>query len=233
MDKRFGLPSIDAPAFDLMVTDPPYGIKYKKPSGLGTNPKINWDTDTVLYDDQLTGDQYYAWCRLWMDQALRTCNNVVFTPGNPNLRWWLEQYNPYDVLVWIKRNTQSGGRSAWFQRHEYILVMRKTHPKKYSESFFDIPTHSGFMNDHKFIHPAPKTLKFWQVLIGKLTPASVVDPFLGSGTTAEVCEILGIPWVGFEIMEEFAPDIERRIARGIKKRKQQNLERFVNGDKKN
>lgn len=233
MDLDYGLPSFKDRAWGLSVTDPPYGIKYKKPSGLGENPKIDWDTDTTLYDDSLVGEAYYEWCTIWMDELLRVADNVVFTPGNPNLKFWLNEFDPYDILVWIKRNTQSGGKGAWLLRHEFILIMRKNYPNKYTESIFDIPTHSGFLTADKYIHPAPKTLKFWKRLIMGPKPRSVVDPFLGSGTTAQICEQMGIPWVGYEKMEAFAPDIDRRIKRGIKDHQQQNLMGFINGNTKN
>jgi DNA modification methylase len=50
---------------------------------------------------------------------------------------------------------------------------------------------------------------------------------MGSGTTAEVCETLGIPWLGYEIMEEYAPDIQLRIQRGIKKHQQSFLTSYI------
>jgi DNA modification methylase len=47
-----------------------------------------------------------------------------------------------------------------------------------------------------------------------LKPKSVLDPFLGSGTTAEVCSQLKVSWLGFEIKVEYKADIEKRISFG-------------------
>ena len=41
----------------------------------------------------------------------------------------------------------------------------------------------------------------------------VLDPFLGSGTTAVVCERLGRRWIGCEINSEYAAMAEKRIQR--------------------
>ena len=38
----------------------------------------------------------------------------------------------------------------------------------------------------------------------------VLDPFLGSGTTGEVCQELGRNWIGFELNEANGPLIEKR-----------------------
>jgi hypothetical protein len=34
-------------------------------------------------------------------------------------------------------------------------------------------------------------------------PCTVIDPFLGSGTTAEAAEVLGRQWVGYEINPDY------------------------------
>jgi len=39
--------------------------------------------------------------------------------------------------------------------------------------------------------------------------------FLGSGTTAQVCESLGIRWVGFETNLQYRRDIRNRIREGM------------------
>lgn len=41
-------------------------------------------------------------------------------------------------------------------------------------------------------------------------PSVVLDPFIGSGTTGEVCQDLGRAWLGFDLNDEYAPLIEKR-----------------------
>lgn len=51
---------------------------------------------------------------------------------------------------------------------------------------------------------------------GDPIPATVLDPFLGSGTTARVAERLGRKWVGIELNENYAEIARRRTAqRGL------------------
>jgi site-specific DNA-methyltransferase (adenine-specific) len=47
----------------------------------------------------------------------------------------------------------------------------------------------------------------------------VLDPFLGSGTTAVACERLGRKWVGIEIEEEFCKVARKRIEEELRVRK--------------
>jgi hypothetical protein len=47
-----------------------------------------------------------------------------------------------------------------------------------------------------------------------LTPVvgiGVIDPFLGSGTTAVACAELGVPFIGYEIVEEYAEIASERV----------------------
>ena len=54
--------------------------------------------------------------------------------------------------------------------------------------------------------------------LGDTLPCMVLDPFIGSGTTAIVAERLGRNWVGIEINPEYADLAMRRIASARAKR---------------
>ena len=47
----------------------------------------------------------------------------------------------------------------------------------------------------------------------------LLDPFLGSGTTAIACERLNRKWVGMEISEEYCEIAAKRIEQEIKQLK--------------
>jgi len=53
-------------------------------------------------------------------------------------------------------------------------------------------------------------------LVAMLVPPSddqiVLDPFAGSGTTLVAAKMLGRSYVGIELVSEYIPIIERRIA---------------------
>ena len=63
-------------------------------------------------------------------------------------------------------------------------------------------------------HPTVKPLALIRYLITLITPPSgtVLDPFLGSGTTAVAATQLGHPWIGCELTPDYWPIIEARIA---------------------
>jgi len=213
MDMDQGLPSLDNKSWDVCLTDPPYNIKYKKPSGLGVKPAPK-NKYKITYSDDLTRDKYSKWCEYWFKGIMNCSKGLIFSPGRMNLDIWYDIKTPYDYIIWYKKNAQGGARASHFAREEPFLIYGKL-PNKFKGSVLDIFVINGFLCTGKYVHPVPKSINLWKEIIKQLKPISVLDPFLGSGTTAEVCEGLGIKWLGYEIMEEYTPDIERRIKKGI------------------
>jgi DNA modification methylase len=66
------------------------------------------------------------------------------------------------------------------------------------------------------MHPAEKPLALMSwclTLAGDV--ASVVDPFMGSGTTLVACKMAGIRAVGIEINEEYCQKAVERLRQGV------------------
>lgn len=66
-------------------------------------------------------------------------------------------------------------------------------------------------------HPTVKPLDLMRWLIRLVTPPAglVLDPFLGSGTTAEACIIEGFRCIGIEREADYLPLIEARLSKPI------------------
>lgn len=220
MNKEEGLPSMKDKVFDVGITDPPFNRKYtgeiQQNQNL-TRAKEGCYDHKVFYDDYR--EDYSEWCKLWFREFQRVCNVVIITPGTVNLRLWFEIAEPTALLIHYKKNCSGISPVARFNKFDPILFYGKPerhHP--YIFNVFDVPLDNGFLRNDKLIHPCPRPLKLWKKLIEPLKPKSVLDPFIGSGTTSEACEIFGIPWYGFEIEYAYKKDIDFRVARGKRKR---------------
>ena len=64
-------------------------------------------------------------------------------------------------------------------------------------------------------HPAARRLQHVRWLCKWFGGASVIDPFLGSGTTALACKTLGIPCIGIEIEERFCELAVKRLSQEV------------------
>ncbi len=62
-------------------------------------------------------------------------------------------------------------------------------------------------------HPCPRKLEHVEFIISEMSRKNeiVLDPFIGSGTTAVACEKLGRKWIGIEISEKYCEIAKQRI----------------------
>lgn len=107
---------------------------------------------------------------------------------------------------------------------EPIIVARKPGPAVHlplddlSERFFycaKAPKVERPVGPDGKVHPTVKPLALMRTLITLSTPVggTVLDPFLGSGTTAEAASLERRRWVGIEREETYVPLIEQRLER--------------------
>ncbi len=88
-------------------------------------------------------------------------------------------------------------------------------PKRWcdDEESVDIPQKRNRAERHNY-HPTVKPVKLMSYLtvLGSRPKDIVLDPFLGSGTTAMACELLGRRWIGIELEREYAEIAAARIS---------------------
>lgn len=209
MDGTNGLPSIKNNSIDLALTDPPYNVKYK---GRRDTTKKNKDAH---YEDNMTYEEYKEWCRSWYKELRRICKCVIITPGNVNLWMWKEIEVPVDYGFNYKKDSMSIASKSYLNLFDvFIIYGELPSGRKLHRNVIESPT-----SHPDTIHPCPKPVQFFRKIIEWLQPKSVIDPFLGSGTTGLICEKLQIEWIGFEKNEKYAADINNKLsgARPIKK----------------
>lgn len=87
---------------------------------------------------------------------------------------------------------------------------------KYATNILRVPSLKGSSKE-KIGHPAQKPVALISQLIASASRAGdiVLDPFLGSGTTAEAAAALGRRWVGIESNEEYARMAGRRAGDAV------------------
>ena len=91
-------------------------------------------------------------------------------------------------------------------------------PEKQSRTTYDKAVRDATGNDSGYaranFHPTVKPIALMRYLINLVTPpgGTVLDPFLGSGTTACAAVLDGFQWIGCEMTEDYWPIIEARVA---------------------
>ena len=173
--------------FDLLLTDPPYGIARVWKGGLGHGWGRAWEQSAVRNEWDSTPPSPEA-----IAQMMRIAKDCVIWGGNhfalPPSRGW---------LVWNKpeRNfSLAEAELAWTTRDAVIRV--KDLPR--SESDRQHPTQK------------PEALMRWCLKHFPKTK-TVLDPFMGSGTTLVAAKRLGKSCVGIEREERYCEIAVKRL----------------------
>jgi site-specific DNA-methyltransferase (adenine-specific) len=216
---------------DLCMTDPPFNVTIGK-SYTRTVSRRNGTNKEIYYDDSMTYNNYIIFVKQLLDEINRCCKRFLVTPGEKNIYAWIKIMEPVGTLYHFKNNGNAPGTISRLMLSDPILVYGTWDRMQcFSRNVYNIPLRTKLEG---IDHPCPKSYELWKALLhdymhpvyGPLeVPNVVLDPFLGSGTTAELCESFSIPWIGFEKDVRFKHDIEKRIENG--KRNKTNKQKKV------
>lgn len=184
--------------FDTVFTSPPYNRK--------RNDKYEDFTDI--------SDNYFNFLVESIEQCLRVCKGNVFYNLQKNFYNKVEIYKVFghfaeriiETIVWHKSNPMPNPHVI--NSYEYILVLSNKNKslkanKTYTKNHFSTAVYSE--NPYKKQHRAvmnPKAVEY--ILKSFCKPnESVLDPFMGTGTTGVVCKQFGMTFTGIELIEEY------------------------------
>ena len=175
-----------------VVTDPPYG--------LGFSYKSYDDTEPAWFD--LMGS---------VVPIMRSVAAFVVMPccSISRLGWWYANHPPDWIIAWYKGSP--GHRSAiGFNDWEAHLAWGRP-PIAMHDHF---QTRCGFDPNG---HPCPKPVEWarWLVSRAITETGTVLDPFMGSGTTLRAAKDLGRKAIGIEIEEKYCEIAARRCAQEV------------------
>lgn len=220
------LKSLPDEIVDVGVTSPPYN-KQEKNKG--------WLVKNVLYSDykdKLPEDEY-------QNNQVEVLNEIyrITKPGgaffyNHKTRWENGQmFHPIDWLrktKWVIRQEIIWDRSiaanirGWrfWQLDERIYWLHKSYDNLDKKGIELESRHALLGSIWRFIpernvqHPAPFPLLLPTRIVYSIlndTKGLVLDPYIGSGTTAVAAKLLGHDYLGVDISEEYVKYAENRI----------------------
>lgn len=195
------LSSLPNESIDLIVTDPPYELQQH--NGAGAFGRKNREYHQGI-DHLQSGVSNEV-----LEECLRVCkhpNMYVFCSKDqlPQLLGFaLSHKLKYDLLTWHKTNPVPTCNNKYLSDTEYIVFMRNganlygTYETK--RKYFITQTNTA--DKKAFGHPTPKPVPIIKTLIENSTQSGdlVLDPYMGSGTTAIACIRSKRHYLGCEI----------------------------------
>jgi len=179
-------------SFDLVLTDPPYGL------GIG------YDS----FDD--TEENVRALAKLWLPEARRIAKRVAFTCG-------VDKMFLYDRPDWVYNwyTPQGSNRSSFgFMTWQPIMYYGKDAKLAVGGGCYaDTITWSAKTEKDGRFHPCPKPIEFFKRCLMRFANEGdrIFDPFTGSGSCAIACMELGFEFTGTELSEEYCKQTRLRL----------------------
>lgn len=123
----------------------------------------------------------------------------------------------FDIICWHKTNPLPTYSNKYLSDTEYCLYFRKGKGKCFPESYEDAKTFyiAPINNKDKkeFKHPTIKPLDIIERLIRNSSKEgmTILDPFMGSGTTGVACIRNNRNFIGYELNEEYFSIAKNRL----------------------
>lgn len=189
-------------SIDLVLTDPPYGINIEK-MGFTTNTKGGIakrnDYKNCFADNKIDSAIF--------DEIFRISKNQIIFGGN--------YYTDYlkatgSWIIWDKKtddkysNDFADCELAWTSFNK---------PAKLFRYLWHGMLQQDMKNKEKRYHPTQKPVKLFEQILTKYSEenAIILDPFLGSGTTAIASLNTNRRYIGFELDKEYFDIANKRI----------------------
>ena len=199
-DCREIMPALE---FDIIVTDPPYGIAWSRNDNMKKNSKAH---PGILNDEDTTA----------RDEALalrRSAPALVFgsfyAPPPADIK---------QILVWQKGDTQGlYGSVTGYRRDVEPVYLVGDWPKQNAKWSALVRSVRGSWNNELSAtgHPHTKPLDLMRLLVERCPPGIVLDPFMGSGSTLRAAKELGRKAIGIELDETYCRVAVDRLAQGV------------------
>jgi len=188
-------------SIDLVLTDPPYGMNYQSNHYVGKNPfeKIVGDNE---YPVEVLKDLFkkakkgvFSFCR-W--------NNLNDVP------------KPKSFIVWAKNNWTAGDLKREFGRMWEGILFYPQEDFEFNKRIPDV-FFSSRVSPDKLVHPTEKPLDVMKWIIQNCTKENdiILDPFLGSGTTAVAAKQLHRRYIGIEISQKYCEIAKQRLGQEV------------------
>ena len=218
MDCLQGMREIPDCSIDLIVTDVPYKITARGNAGNSggmLRTELSLKGKIFAHNDIDIEDYLPEFYRVLKDgtHCYIMCNHI-------NLIHFLKvidasEFHFTKCLIWDKKFKING--KYYMSQFEYILFLRKGKDRPIndcgSSDIISIPNIKPKDKKGRNLHDSAKPVPLFQHLISNSTKKGdlVLDPFMGSGTTAVACINIARKYIGYEIDRNYYDACMRRV----------------------
>ena len=175
------VPNLETP--DAVITDPPYGMAFCSNYRTVKHKPIENDKSETLLEWATT-------------IPARTCRYVWMRWNNlPTVEM------PRSLITWVKNNWSMGDLEHEPARQTEVCAFYPLAGHRWATGRpSDVISYPRTGNEH---HPTEKPVGLMQAVIRWTDANTILDPFMGSGTTLVACAKLGRKGIGIELDPDY------------------------------
>lgn len=212
-------------SIDLVVTSPPYNLRNSTGNGLKDGRGGKWRNAELLngyanHTDNMPHEQYVAWQRKCLAEMVRVIpdDGAVFY----NHKWRVQDgllqdrqdivngFPVRQIIIWRRKGGINFNPGYFLPTYEVIYLIAKPKFKLAQKAnvYGDV---WEFAQEMKNEHPAPFPVALIDRIISSTNAKIVLDPFIGSGTTAIAAMLNQRNYIGIELSQEYCKMAESRV----------------------
>ena len=212
--------------FDLAVTSPPYNLKNSTGNGMKDGRGSKWSSSALregyeCYGDDMPYDKYCGWQRECLSEMMRLIkpDGAIFYNHKWRVQGGLIQdrreiisgFPVRQIIIWKRKGGINFNPGYFLPTYEVIYMIAKP-GFKLAEKANRLGDVWEFPQKMKNKHPAPFPVALIERIISSTNAKIILDPFMGSGTTAVAAKNLGRDFVGIEISLEYCEMSKERLS---------------------
>jgi DNA modification methylase len=208
---------------DITITSPPYNLQRKNRRGGGMMKNSTWtfqfENGYENYEDAMPEEEYQEFVQSIVRECLRVSKGLVWVNHKTRYRDGVGihplQFLPFPVwseVIWNRGGSFIMNSRRFAPSHEFVYGFGKPHywndaMNKLMSVWRIVPVNK----DDGHPCPYPERLVERLVLASCPEGGTVLDPFMGSGTTAVVAQRLGRHYLGCDLSQSYCDLAQARL----------------------
>ena len=212
-------------SIDLVVTSPPYNLKNSSGNGMKDGRGGKWSKAALIngyshHNDCMPHGQYVEWqirCLKEMHRIIKKDGAIFYNHKRRVQNGLLqdrqdivEGFPVRQIIIWKRKGGINFNPGYFLPTYEVVYLIPKPNfklaPK--ANAFGDV---WEFSQEMKNDHPAPFPVALIERIVLSTTAKLILDPFMGSGTTAVVAKGLKRNFIGIDISPEYCKMAKNRL----------------------
>ena len=212
-------------AINLIVTSPPYNLKNSTGNGMKDGRGGKWANAALQngytnHDDCMPHEEYVRWQRNCLTEMVRIISEdgAIFYNHKRRVQDGLMQdrqdivngFPVRQIIIWKRKGGLNFNAGYFLPTYEviYLIVKSKFKLVPKANAYGDVWEFTQEMNNE---HPAAFPVNLIDRIISSTNAKIILDPFMGSGTTAISAINFDRDYIGIDISPDYCEMARKRI----------------------